>query len=107
MSYKSSNFRSKRLLDYFRHAPICFSCGKINDGTVVAAHANWAEFGKSGGLKAQDFAVAGMCHKCHSEVDSGSKLSYDERKEKWVSAWIKTLDWLFRCEILMISKGKR
>lgn len=104
MSYQSSNFRSKKLLDYFKFAPICFCCGNPNDGTVVAAHANWHEFGKSGGMKAQDWAVAGLCHRCHSEIDQGSKLTYDERKEKWVSAWIKTTDWLWRCGIIKVGK---
>ena len=109
MSYQSSNFRSPKLLKAFRYAPYCFSCGKVNHDNqqIVAAHANWIEFGKSGGMKAQDFYVAGLCLECHQEIDQGSKLSYEERKEKWVSAWIKTLDWLFRCEILTVNKGKR
>ena len=103
MSYQSSNFRSPKLLKTFKYAPICFGCGKVNDGTVVAAHANWHEFGKSGGIKAQDWAVAGLCHECHSEIDQGSRLGYSDRKEKWISAWIKTMDWLFRCQILKVK----
>lgn len=103
MSYQSSNFRSPKLLKTFKYAPICFGCGNANDGTVVAAHANWGEFGKAAGLKAQDWAVAGLCYSCHSEIDQGSKLSYQERKDKWMAAWIKTTDWLYRSKIVRVA----
>jgi len=103
VAYKSSNFRSKKLLDYFRFAPICFSCGNPNDGTVVAAHANGHEYGKGMGLKAHDWAVAGLCHSCHSEIDQGNKLSSEERDAKWHSAWLGTLDWMFRCGIAKVK----
>lgn len=39
-------FRSPKLLAMAKEAPVCFGCGKANDGDVVAAHANWSEYGK-------------------------------------------------------------
>ena len=104
MSYKSFNFRSKKLLDSFRYAPICFSCGKFNDGTVVAAHANSHEYGKGMGLKAHDWAVAGLCNSCHQEIDQGSKLSGEEREAKWHAAWLATLEYLFMAGIVKVGK---
>lgn len=90
-----SNFRSPKLLDCFRDAPICFGCGRHNDGSVVAAHANWSEYGKGMSIKAHDWAVAGLCRNCHSELDFGIKMKSEERKEFWRSAHIKTMAWLF------------
>ena len=69
------------------------SCG-AQDGTVVAAHANWSDFGKGMGHKASDAAIAFMCGRCHSEIDQGAKLTKAERRSKWVEAAVKTWVWL-------------
>jgi hypothetical protein len=103
MSYKSSNFRSPKLLKAFKYAPICFSCEKDNDGTVVAAHANSSIYGKGMGLKAHDWAVAAMCSQCHHEIDQGAKLLKEAREQKWLSAHIKTIEWLFSSGILQVK----
>lgn len=88
-------YRSPKLLAMAREAPVCFGCGKSNDGDVVFAHANWHEYGKGGALKANDWAVAALCSlKCHSFVDS-SKAMKEEKKEFWIAAHVKTLAWLF------------
>lgn len=103
MSYKSSNFRSPKLLKTFKYAPICFGCESVNDGTVVAAHSNSSVYGKGMGLKAHDWAVAGLCHSCHYEIDQGSKLLKEAREGKWLSAHIKTMEWLFKTGALVVK----
>ncbi len=97
--YKSENYRSRKLLDSFRHAPKCFCCGKVNDGTVVGAHAGGHEYGKGMGLKAHDWAIAGLCSLCHYDVDQGNKPRH-ERDAMWLSAHIKTMDWLFKTGVI-------
>ena len=90
-----ANFRSPKLLRYAKDAPRCMACGRHNSGDVVMAHANWSEYGKGMSIKANDWAVAAMCGQCHSELDQGSKMEKEERKEMWRMAHVKTLAWLF------------
>lgn len=70
-------------------------CGKYNDGTIVGAHSNSLRDGKGKGIKAHDFRVAALCFTCHAELDQGSKMSREERREMWEEAHRKTIGWLF------------
>lgn len=96
-------YRNKKLLELLRECPTCTSCGKMNDGTIVAAHSNQLRDGKGKGIKAHDFRVAALCYTCHSELDQGSKLSREERKELWEEAHRATIGWLFLSEKLKIA----
>ena len=87
-------YRSRKLLDVARESPRCFCCGKHNDGTVVAAHANGSEYGKGMGTKAHDWAIAFLCYQCHTEIDQGS-LPREQKKDRWLLAHIRTMEWLF------------
>lgn len=54
--------------------------------TVVPCHANWSEYGKSMGRKADDkFTVPGCWH-CHSWLDQGSAAA-DAKRATWESAF--------------------
>lgn len=94
-------YRNRKLLDLANGAP-CMSCG-ANDGTIVAAHANWSDFGKGMSHKASDAAIAFMCYRCHSEIDQGSRLSKVERRVKWIEAAVKTWIWLVETGKVIIS----
>jgi len=79
--------RCRKLLDHARGQP-CQNCG-IEDGTIVAAHANRQKLGKGAGHKAPDVFTAHLCHRCHSWLDQGSN-SLDPtgryqptREDKW------------------------
>ncbi len=85
-------FRSRKLLDLANGAP-CMACG-AEDGTIVAAHANWSDFGKGMSHKASDAAVAFLCYRCHSELDQGALMSKTERRAVWMEAAVKTWVWL-------------
>ena len=78
-----ANFRSPKLLRYAKDAPRCMSCCRHNNNDVVMAHANWSKYGKGMSIKANDWAVATMCGTCHSELDQGSKMNREDRKEVW------------------------
>lgn len=77
----------------------CQACGTA-DGTVVAAHSNWAEYGAKGkAIKADDRYVAAMCYRCHCAIDQGARLSRDARKAKWLHAHTRTIDELVRLNL--------
>jgi hypothetical protein len=85
---KHDYVRSPRLLKAVRQLS-CQSCGR-DDGTIVAAHTNWGG-GKGRGIKADDNLIAALCYTCHHEVDQGSLLSKEQRKQLWVVAHYRTV----------------
>jgi len=85
---KHSYVRSPALLRNAREIP-CQHCG-ADDGTVVAAHANWGG-GRGKSIKADDNLIASLCFLCHAELDQGKNLSKDERQALWLDAHIKTV----------------
>ena len=89
MRFPKHNYvRSKELLKNAREIP-CQHCG-ADDGTVVAAHANWGG-GRGRSIKADDNLIASLCFNCHAELDQGKNLSKDERQALWLDAHIKTV----------------
>ena len=89
----AGNYRNKKLLEVVRQSP-CQNCD-AEDGTVCAAHSNWAEDGKGMGIKAHDYKIAALCFRCHSALDQGKTMSKDERREMWQNAHQRTIAWLF------------
>lgn len=100
-------YRNRDLLDLARLAPCCMSCGKANEGDVVAAHANSQVYGKGAGLKAADWAVAYVCGDCHHAIDQSSKLDEESRAALWLRAHVKTQDWLFSEGHLVVAEEAR
>jgi hypothetical protein len=80
--------RSQTLLRNAREIP-CQHCG-VDDGTVVAAHANWGG-GRGRSIKANDNLIASLCFCCHSELDQGKNLTKEERQTMWLTAHAKTV----------------
>lgn len=97
------NYRNKNLLESVRNFP-CQCCG-IDDGTVVAAHSNQIRDGKGKGIKAHDYRIAALCHRCHYEIDAGSRLSKQERLDIWEKAHRSTIGLLF--DLGYLSCGKK
>ena len=101
------NFRSKKLTDSARDQ-VCQNCG-AQDGTIVSAHANWAEYGKGGSMKAADCFIAHLCGRCHSWLDQGKGMDPTrrwpdtEKKEMWVRAHADTLHHLFTSGKLKVA----
>ena len=61
----------------------------------MAAHSNQQRDGKGMGIKAHDYRIAALCMTCHQELDQGSTMSKDERRQMWEEAHRKTIGWLF------------
>ena len=90
---KHSYVRSPTLLRNAREIP-CQHCG-ADDGTVVAAHANWGG-GRGRSIKADDNLIASLCFSCHAELDQGKNMSKDDRQAMWTAAHLKTVHKLTR-----------
>lgn len=86
---KHDYIRSKTLLRNAREIP-CQHCG-ADDGSVVAAHANWGH-GRGRGIKADDNMIASLCYKDHMMLDQGSTMTKAERQAMWKAAHIKTVE---------------
>lgn len=95
----TGNYRNRKLLNAAKNCPMCMLCGKVTDGTIVAAHSNQQRDGKGMGIKAHDYRVAYICHNCHNEIDNG-KLTRQEAVEKWEEAHRKSIAWLFDTGII-------
>ena len=96
------NYRNKKLLEAVRDIP-CQHCG-TQDGTVVAAHSNQLRDGKGKGIKAHDFRIAALCYRCHADLDQGSKMSKEERKEVWEEAHRRTIGELFLRDLIDVAR---
>jgi len=94
-------YRNNKLLEIVRESP-CQECG-VSDGTVVAAHSNQLRDGKGKGIKASDYRIAALCFKCHFELDQGSKMSKEERRELFENAHRRTIGWLFESGFLTVK----
>jgi len=65
------------------------------DDTIVAAHSNQMRDGKGRGLKSHDYRIAALCYTCHTELDQGKNMSWEERLNMWEDAHRGTIGWLF------------
>lgn len=100
-------YRNKQLLQLAQYAPVCMSCGKINQGDVVAAHSNQLRDGKGTGIKAHDFRIAYLCHSCHMDIDQGRQMNKAEKQEAWEEAHRKSIEWLFLSGCVEINGGRK
>jgi hypothetical protein len=70
----------------------CQRCGRHG---VQVAHSNQLLDGKGRGLRAYPWRVAALCPPCHIEIDSGPRMSKQERREAWDEAHRATIGELF------------
>lgn len=92
----------KKLLAAAQDSPHCMSCLCDNDGTIVAAHSNQLRDGKGTGIKAKDYRVAYLCHRCHSIIDSGNGTRA-EKFRAWDEAHLNTVAFWFENGYLTIN----
>jgi hypothetical protein len=62
------------------------------EGQTQAAHSNWSEHGKGRGIKASDEYTAALCQTCHMELDSGARLTKEQRRSLWQMAYQRTVN---------------
>ena len=67
----------------------CQACGI--EGQTQCSHSNEARMGHGRGIKSTDLAVAGLCVRCHSQVDASYSLTGEQRQAMWQAAHEKTV----------------
>lgn len=98
------NWRSRKLLDHIHDAPNCFACFCHGDGdNIVPAHSNQLRDNKGKGIKADDYRVAALCHKCHMELDQGKNWSPNDKHRVWEEAHRSTIGWLIESGRLVVN----
>lgn len=88
-----------------RNAPHCFSCFKENPNgdLLVLAHSNELRHGRGAYHKTPDYFGAIVCNDCHYDIDTNSKLTKEEKRDKQRMAHDLTLTWWFDNGYVMIA----
>lgn len=87
-----------------KNAPYCFSCHKVNDGTLVLSHSNSLRLGRGSHFKTPDYFGAIVCFVCHSRIDGADTgLSKEEKREMHQMAHEMTLQWWFETGIIDVT----
>ena len=100
---KRNPYKSRKLLDRIGELP-CVRCG-ADDGTIVGCHYSGDLqhlLGKGMGSKCTDAAVAALCYKCHSHMDTYQDGNTAERSEEFLYLIIITHELLFKNESLKV-----
>lgn len=100
----NSHYRSRALLDAVYQVNCTLRIpGVCEGGPGEPAHSNQSRHGKGGMIKAHDCFVAAACRPCHREIDQGSRLSREERREIWQAGHEETLLALFKRGLIEVS----
>jgi len=97
------NWRSPKLIIAVRDLPCTWPIKHLCRTPVEAAHSNQLRDGKGRSIKAHDYRVAAICHEAHVELDQGTRLSKEERREAWDEAHRATIGLLFEQEIVRVK----
>ena len=79
-------YRSRKWLAAVGQLEQCVLCGAFG---VQVAHRNQ---GKGMGMKVSDALTAAICPSCHHEIDNGTTLTRDERRERMDRAIVLTIE---------------
>lgn len=97
------NYRNRALLNLAYELDCTLRLDGCTGGTGEPAHANWAIWGKGGGMKAHDFAFASACRHCHMVIDQGSRLTAELREAYWLRGHVETMRQLWERGLLRVA----
>ena len=82
------NIRDKKFLALsYRFDCMLRIDGVCEGGEGEPCHANWADYGKGGAMKAHDIFTVPGCRSCHRELDQGKRFNKEEKRWIWERAW--------------------
>lgn len=101
-------FRSRKLLDLAHRVHECQIqipgvCEGYSAHGCEPAHSNQQIHGKGMGHKADDCYHAAACHSCHAQLDQGTILSKEERRQYMNAGIVKTLGLYIRNGWLVLA----
>lgn len=103
-------FRSKKLMAAVHSLPCQIELEGCLVRPAVPCHGNGPGTGKGMGIKAHDCFIAAGCTiavgraGCHHEIDDGKKLSREERRNAWRTAWHKTFVLLYGMRLIHLPR---
>lgn len=97
---KEKPYRNENLRRAVASLP-CQNCGL--EGSTQASHSNQLKDGRGISHKTSDALLASLCFNCHYEIDYGTKLSREEKREIWDAAHRKTMRALIERELLVVN----
>jgi hypothetical protein len=101
---KQPRYENRKLLDLTHGAPCHLNIPGCTGGTnpdapSVPCHSNWHEDGRGFNHKASDLVVVPGCPPCHWQLDYGTMLTFEQKKEVFYNGWRR---WL----IYLLTSGK-
>lgn len=108
---REPRYENRKLLDLCRGEPcelgITGCIGGTNpDHPSVPCHPNWQEHGKGVGMKTHDHLAVPGCPPCHWQLDFGTMLTTEQKKEVFEMAhrrWLSKLLSSGRIQIRVIG----
>ena len=91
--FKHKLFRSEP----FRRLVTSLPCQWCGASGTQAAHRNQ---GKGLSLKTSDALVVALCPDCHHELDQGTKMTKEQRRDFWNDCYIKQMQYMIETEML-------
>jgi hypothetical protein len=96
-------YRSRKLLDSARDMPCTWPLTHNCAGDVVAAHSNQLRDGHGRSIKAHDYRIAYLCCAAHFDLDQGSKLTKQERREGFDEAHRVSVGLMFERGVVKVA----
>ena len=98
-------YRNRKHLNLLHDVPCMCDFPHECRGLSEPMHDNSLAGGRGASFKAPDWRVAAGCHEAHNFID-GRKGGWtkDEKRSEWDRAFIKTMNWLFENEKLVVNK---
>ena len=98
-------YRNRKHLDLVHDCPCMCRFKHDCAGQTVPMHSNALAHGRGAYFKAPDWAVAAGCKDAHDYIDGRKgKWSRDEKRSEWFLAFVRTQDWLFENEKLVVNR---
>ena len=98
-------YRNRKHLNLLHDVPCMAQFPHQCQGPSVPMHSNALQFDRGASFKAPDWAVAAGCNAAHDFID-GRRGGWDKetKRAEWMLAYIKTQNWLFENERLVVNK---
>lgn len=98
-------YRNRAHLDLLHDVPCMCTFPHRCQGLSEPMHSNALQFDRGASFKAPDWAVAAGCHEAHDFIDGRKgRWTKEEKRSEWMLAHVRTMNWLFENQRLVVNK---